>query len=718
MDQTAVEAPAGLSKSWKCGPLSRSSKEDYLAEVIPRVLELHPFYSASPGLMRVYGLDGKVTPRQIESGSPLLVSSNALYANNATPRGTLQRLLGVGAGGVVLLGRRPLPALRNVYNHLADSSFTVTEGLPSLSTTPLRTHNTSVSTNNNNTMSSSVSSGVSLLHDGVRGGGATLSFAVKFVSLEGASLRMIGYCLREARVLRSCNFFSVMKLYHSYVTVRSEVSDIEETIEARDWIAPHRGITGVTLELEYMNSGDLRAELETRARHTPRRFFSQRNLLLIFVQLVMAVHYLHARKKTLHRDIKAANVFLCSNGLVKLGDFGFSKPYDGPDGVRLARIGSFCGTPQYMAPEVWSVEPYGEKADMFSLGVVLFEMMELRRPFVGTSVETIRQAVLDGGKNPPILENDMYAKVLRTLVLRLLDMNPERRPSALNILSMPLMRETIGTLLDVVFRDPAAASERSTSSVALNASVSTEVSGSLPAAMRSPMTPSTKANANGTLNLSGEERDAILVDVRNIVADVVRYLVRPDLDVPSTQASTQSSPQTTTRSASTSLPPLATPMSVPRAPSVTSFPTAAAAAAESTTTTLMAGTLHKESGKGEWKRRYLELVRRDVTLRAPSLSSSTATSTERSGVATASFELYLSVSQKSREQGGPRKAQQLAGYIDCYPIEMDAYSGFALQSGNGSVLRFVTPVPGDRERWVEVLLECILRLRPVAQDGG
>lgn len=97
----------------------------------------------------------------------------------------------------------------------------------------------------------------------------------------------------------------------------------------------------------------------------------------------------------MHRDLKSANVFLCRNGMAKLGDMNVSKTLD-KQGLNYTQT----GTPYYASPEVWRDEPYGIKSDVWSLGCVLYEMITLKPPFRAKNMEGLFQKVTKGSFAP------------------------------------------------------------------------------------------------------------------------------------------------------------------------------------------------------------------------------------------------------------------------------------------------------------------------------
>ena len=90
-----------------------------------------------------------------------------------------------------------------------------------------------------------------------------------------------------------------------------------------------------------------------------------------FVQITLALQYIHS-EKILHRDLKTANIFLTSQDVLKVGDFGISAQLEHTLDMKHTCVGS----PYYMSPEVCCDKPYNNKSDVWALGCVLYELCE------------------------------------------------------------------------------------------------------------------------------------------------------------------------------------------------------------------------------------------------------------------------------------------------------------------------------------------------------
>ncbi|KEG12297.1 putative protein kinase [Trypanosoma grayi] len=205
--------------------------------------------------------------------------------------------------------------------------------------------------------------------------------------------------------------------------------------------------------LEYADAGDLMTQVECRAKHVDQRnsdnvsnmskglnrpvpfYYMENEILVILAQLCLAIKYIHD-KKIMHRDLKTPNVLLTKSGLIKLGDFGFSRQYDKSLSDDVGR--TFCGTPCYLSPELWRRESYSYKADIWSLGVLLYELMTLRKPFPSTNMRDLMQRVLKEGSYDP-LPTDRYSQGLCDLCRSMLRVNPQERPSIIEVLATPIL---------------------------------------------------------------------------------------------------------------------------------------------------------------------------------------------------------------------------------------------------------------------------------------
>ena len=184
------------------------------------------------------------------------------------------------------------------------------------------------------------------------------------------------------------------------------------------------------IAMELVEGRELKDLLDSGRRFTPAE------AVRILGEVLGALQHAHDRGVT-HRDIKPGNVILLADGSVKLADFGVARL----EKSELTQAGTLIGTPMYMSPEqILGLEVDG-RSDLFSCGVLLYELLTGRKPFTG-SVTTVMQKVLNVDPEPPSRANTALGADWDALLQRALAKKPEDRfPSARAFAQA--MRETL-----------------------------------------------------------------------------------------------------------------------------------------------------------------------------------------------------------------------------------------------------------------------------------
>jgi serine/threonine protein kinase len=168
-----------------------------------------------------------------------------------------------------------------------------------------------------------------------------------------------------------------MKYFHNEVDLMKKL-DHPNILKLYDVVKTNGNIY---LILEYCNCGDLSEYIQNDTNNS--------NNFKYFKQIFRGLEYLY-KNRILHRDIKPHNI-LIKDGLIKISDFGFAKSFE-----KNELITTFCGSPLYMAPEIIKDKEYNLKSDIWSLGVIIYELFTKTHPYYVESKQLLWSKIKQG----------------------------------------------------------------------------------------------------------------------------------------------------------------------------------------------------------------------------------------------------------------------------------------------------------------------------------
>lgn len=170
------------------------------------------------------------------------------------------------------------------------------------------------------------------------------------------------------------------------------------------------------IAMEYLEGQTLESLIKKRAK------FSYKIIAQIITQICSALDYAHERG-IIHRDIKPANVMVLSDYRVKVMDFGIARI----DSNSMTKTGIAMGTPNYISPEQLKGLTIDRRADLFSLGVMMYEMLLGRRPFRGENITSLIYSILHHDPQKPSEVNPQIPLLFDQIIMKALKKPPQDR---------------------------------------------------------------------------------------------------------------------------------------------------------------------------------------------------------------------------------------------------------------------------------------------------
>lgn len=139
-------------------------------------------------------------------------------------------------------------------------------------------------------------------------------------------------------------------------------------------------------------------------------------------------------------SVKTANIFVSTDNVLKLGDFGLARSVGTQQDAIMSRVGS----PFYLSPELCTNKPYGTQSDVWSLGCVLYEMVCLQKAFYADTMLGVVHRISSASYTPPPPAS--CSQGVRELIENMLQLEPEERPTVQQILQRPILRPMLSQL--------------------------------------------------------------------------------------------------------------------------------------------------------------------------------------------------------------------------------------------------------------------------------
>ena len=241
------------------------------------------------------------------------------------------------------------------------------------------------------------------------------TYAMKRVKIGQLSYKDKQNALNEIRILASLAHPNIIGYKEAFF------DDITQTLN---------------IVMEFADDGDIQSKIKNNQKK--KLYFTEDTIWNLLIQILEGLNYLH-ENKIMHRDLKSANIFINKDGIVKIGDLNVSKV------TQFGFASTHTGTPYYASPEVWKDNPYDYKCDIWSIGVILYELCTLKVPFRGTNLKTLVKNINSG-----IYENisSHYSKELNLILSLMLIVNPNQRKSAKELLMLDFVKEKNNRVLN------------------------------------------------------------------------------------------------------------------------------------------------------------------------------------------------------------------------------------------------------------------------------